>query len=324
MTDLSIIVPVYNVERYLARCLDSLLQQDLPADRYEVVVINDGSTDGSGALADRYAAQNSNIRVVHQPNQGLSEARNTGIDSARGRYVMFVDSDDYLEPDVIGGLVRKMDADDLDVLRFNYRNVNEEGDVIEPNKISKPYVDYSDSVCDGETFLAERLGGACYACQFALRRELTRIRFLRGRFFEDMLWTPQLLLASKRVTSVDTMVYNYLYRTGSISRNSDLAKRRKTIDDKLYIISRYLDWQHDVADKRWFTGQIASMVVGVLTMVATDFYNERNSYLRQIEALGVFPLSDYHATKYFRRKLRLANILGPRLFCCVMHLKSIL
>ena len=322
MLDLSIIVPVYNVEKYLPRCVDTLLEQDMSADRYEVVLVDDGSTDNSGVICERYAAQHQNIRVIHQKNQGLSEARNTGIDNSSGRYVMFVDSDDYLQPRVLRAIVEKMDHDKLDVLRFNYQDVDENGQVLQLNKISKPYVDYSDSVCDGVTFLSTRLGGACYAWQFALTRELTRIRFTRGRYFEDMLWTPFMLLEAKRVTSVDMMVYNYLYRSGSISRTNNISKKRKTIEDKLFIIRQYIDAQQTIADKRWFAGQVASMVVGVLTMVAADFYSERDSYLRQIEAFKAFPLSDYHATKYFRRKLRLANLLGPRLFCRLMHFKA--
>ena len=116
---LSIIVPVYNVEAFLSKCVDSLLAQDLPKEDYEVILVDDGSTDGSGALCDTLAAEHGNIRVIHQQNHGLSGARNAGIPAASGDYILFVDSDDYLCPDVLGTLVGLMESKELDILRFN-------------------------------------------------------------------------------------------------------------------------------------------------------------------------------------------------------------
>ena len=165
---LSIIVPVYNVERYLPKCIDSLLNQDLPSDAYEIIIVDDGSPDVCPAICDDYAMRFANIKVIHRENGGLSAARNSGIDGAEGKFVQFVDSDDYLESNVLKTLVEKMETDQLDVLRFNYRNVNERYEEIEPNKDPKHWVNYSSEVCDGLTFLNERLGPACYACQFKI------------------------------------------------------------------------------------------------------------------------------------------------------------
>ena len=119
---LSIIVPVYNVADYLAKCLDSLLAQDLPQNEYEIIVVNDGSTDNSGEIAQQYADKYANITLINQGNQGLSGARNTGIKCAKGDYIQFVDSDDYLEENVLGGLLKQVEKDNLDVLRFKYQN----------------------------------------------------------------------------------------------------------------------------------------------------------------------------------------------------------
>ena len=322
MLDLSIIVPVYNVAVFLPRCIDSLLAQDLPAANYEIIIVDDGSTDNSPKIADSYAGGHDNIIVRHQSNAGLSEARNAGIDLARGRYVMFVDSDDFLQPDVLNTIVSKMDSDKLDVLRFNYQNVNEKGEVFEPNKVSKPFVDYRDVVCDGMTFLTERLGGACYACMFALKRELTNIRFTPGRYFEDMLFTPAILLEAKRVTSINLMVYNYFSRSDSITKSVELTKVRKRIEDRFFVIEQYKSMSSYLSDKRWFNSMIAQATVGIMQNIATYFYVERNTYLQQIRNLHLFPLRDYHATRFFRRKLLLANLLGPRLFCYLLHIIS--
>jgi len=233
---------------------------------------------------------------------------------------MFVDSDDYIEPDILKSLISKVRQDDLDVLRFNYQNVNEKGEVFNPNKSFKPFVDYRDEVCDGCTFLNERLSTACYVVQFLVRRELVPT-FTRGLYFEDVDWTPRMLLQARRVTSVDTMVYNYFMRQGSITQNTDVAKKSKALNDRLTIIGNLLTLAHSVPDRRWFDGMVSTMTVSILTSVAELFYKERHSWLGRMKSLGVFPLSYFHLTKLARRKAQIINI-SPLFYCLLMHLKS--
>ena len=95
MIKLSIIVPIYGVEQYLCKCVDSLLAQDLPASDYEIILVDDESPDACPQICDEYAKEHANIRVIHQTNAGLSAARNAGLKVAKGEYVCFVDSDDY-------------------------------------------------------------------------------------------------------------------------------------------------------------------------------------------------------------------------------------
>lgn len=319
---LSIIVPIYNVEQYLRKCVDNLLKQDLPAEDYEIILVDDGSVDASGMIADEYAARYDNISVIHQDNKGLSEARNTGIRAAQGKYIQFVDSDDYIEPNVLGGLVQKMEDDNLDVLRFNYQNVNEKYEVFEPNKVSKPFVDYRDELCDGLTFLTERLGYGCYVWQFVVKRELIMdCIFKPGIYFEDTEWTPRMLVQAKRATSVDTMVYNYLLRIGSITQSVSNEKKRKVLNDKLSLIDDLQKLAEQVDDRRWFDGMIASTVLSILTTVAIEHYGETRHYIHLLKQLGVFPLSKYHLTPAAQRKGLLAN-LSPRLLCMLVHLKN--
>lgn len=313
---LSIVVPVYNVEAFLKKCVDSLLAQDLPREEYEIILVDDGSTDGCGALCDTFAAEQGNIRVIHQQNRGLSGARNTGIAVAKGEYIQFVDSDDYLCPNVLGGLVKIMDDKSLDILRFNYQNVNMAGEVFEPNKSGKPYVDYSDKVCDGETFLNERLGYACYACQFVVKSNMLRKEgngFKEGIYFEDMEWTPRILLQARRVASTSTVVYNYLYRSDSIARNIDLEKRRKAIQDKLAILGGFLELRRQIQDDRWFKGMASQSALSILDTVGRFFYAERKKYIHALKGVA-FPLSPYHATKSAKQKIWLANVC-PSLVC---------
>lgn len=317
----SIIVPVYMVEQYLSKCVESLLNQNLLAEEYEIILVNDGSPDRCGEICEDYAARFSNIKVVHRDNGGLSAARNNGIAESNGKYVQFVDPDDFLEPNVLKQLVDKMERDQLDVLRFNYQNVNERYEVFEPNKVDKPYVDYRDDVCDGSTFLTERLGFACYACQFMIRRELlNNCRFKEGVYFEDTEWTPRLLLQAARVSSTDLMVYNYLIRTGSITQSIDEEKKKKVLNDKLLLIDDLMEQMSMVKDKKWFEGTIAQTAVSIVGYVSKNYYDKRKQYLNALLSKKIFPLSVYQCTPSARRKIQLANV-SVGLLCFVLHYK---
>ena len=306
---LSVIVPIYKVEKYLRKCVDSILNQDLPSDEYEVILVDDGSPDNCGAIADEYASGYANVRAVHQGNGGLSVARNNGLEVACGEYIEFVDSDDYLEPNVLGSLVEKMDSDGLDVLRFDYQNVNESYEVFEPYKDVKPFVDLRDEICDGLTFLNERLGYACYAVQFMIRRSLlvnNGLYFKQGIYYEDLEWTPRMLLAATRVTSRPIIAYNYVLRQGSITIGSDALKGRKRSDDVLAVNSGQMQLAASVSDSRWFYGIVARSVASVLTNVAL-FQNLRTAryYLKQIRPF--LPLITYKDTSRIKRKIKFIN-----------------
>ncbi len=318
---LSIIVPIYNVEKYLPKCVESLLSQDLSLEEYEIILVDDGSPDRCGEICDDYASRYANIKVVHRENGGLSAARNSGIDVAQGKYVQFVDSDDYLEPNVLRTLVDKMETDNLDVLRFNYQNVNSRYRVFEPNKASKPFADYRDEVCDGLTFLNERLGYACYACQFMVRRELLlTCTFKEGIYFEDTEWAPRLLLQSERVASTTLMVYNYLMRVGSITKSTNEEKKKKLLNDELFLIDALKKQMTGVEDKRWFEGMIAQIALAIVGIVSKNFYANRKWYLRELLSKKIFPLSVYQSTPGARRKIRLAN-LSVGLLCFILHFR---
>ena len=321
---LSLIVPVYNVEAYLQKCVDSLLVQDLPEADYEIILVDDGSTDNSGQLCDKLAIGRNNIRVIHQPNRGLGAARNTGIAAAGGTYIQFVDSDDYLCPNVLGGIIHQLENQGLDILRINYRNVRQDGEVFEPNKYSKPFDNYSDDVCDGLTFLNERLGFACYAVQFVCRASLLKQEgngFREGILYEDVDWAPRILLQAKRVASCQTMVYNYLYRLDSITRNSDADRKRKSVEDKLQLIEAMNERCAAIKDHRWFDGMITQTALSVLSDVSRFFYKGKKEYIKRLKGLHAFPLSYYHATSSAAKKIRLANF-SPQLFCLLLDLKN--
>lgn len=321
---LSIIVPVYNVADYLAKCLDSLLVQDLPQNEYEIIVVNDGSTDNSGEIAQQYADKYANITLINQSNQGLSGARNTGIKHANGEYIQFVDSDDYLEENVLGGLMKQVEDDDLNVLRFNYENVNENGEIINPNKDPKHFVDFSNEVVDGLTFLNNKLGPACYAVQFIIKKELlidNNIIFKSGIYFEDVEWTPRMLLKAGRVASTGAVVYYYLVREGSITKAVNKDKQRKVLEDKILLIQSMKEQYCQNTNAIWYLSMIAGTVLSTIGYIATNFYDEYSAYLSKIKELKVYPLSYTQSTPSVKRKLQLINI-SPSLYCWLIHIKN--
>lgn len=326
MIKLSIIVPIYGVEQYLRKCVDSLLTQDILSSEYEIILVDDGSLDKCPQICDSYAAAHENIRVVHRENGGLSAARNSGIEVAQGEYLMFIDSDDYLQKNVLGALIEQMESQHLDVLRYNYYNVREDGSIFEPHKNAKPYFDYSSEVVDGETFLSERLGYACYAWAFVIKRNLIiddrcidyRCLFTEGIYFEDTDWTPRMLLKAKRVSSTERIVYNYLCREGSITLPDNPAKERKVLEDKIKLLYGFRERCNLVHDQSWFVWQTAGTTMSVLGILSTYPSKERKPYLNQLKSLNLFPLSTYRASGKVKLKILLANI-SPKLYCNLMH-----
>ena len=315
---LSIIVPIYNVAPYLRECVDRVLAQDITD--YEIILVDDGSPDECPQICDGYAEKYDNIRVVHKENAGLSAARNSGIKVATGDYIMFVDSDDYLQPNSLGALMEQVKRDNLDVLRFRYQNVRESGDAFAPYKDMTNYNDYSSTPTDGLTFLNERMGTQCYAVQFLVRREIVLLeQFTPGIYFEDTDWTPRMLLRAKRVASTELVVYNYLWREGSITLSQkDVAKQRKQLNDKLNILAKLNKLGNTVSDRRWFDSMISGMMVNVVGIIASTFYKERNEYIKQIKSYGVLPIKNINVAPRAVKKLKLVN-LSIKLAVWVLH-----
>ena len=335
MIKLSIIVPIYGVEQYLRKCVDSLLNQDI--DNYEIILVDDGSPDDCPQICDEYARlmnervnelTNERIKVIHRKNGGLSAARNSGIEVAQGKYIMFVDSDDYIEPNVLSGLIAQVECDNLDVLRYRLQYVNPQYEAYNPYK-SDPFKgnDYSEEVTDGVTFLNERMNTQCYAWVFLIKRDLIiddrciddRCLFTEGIYFEDTDWTPRMLVRAKRVASTNTVVYNYLQREGSITKAVNRSKQQKVLDDKMRLIGEMQRQSKELQEKglnnAWFSRMIADTVISVIGILSVDFYSERKGYLEQLKQMNVYPLTSKST------KAKLIN-LSPRLAVELLHWKN--
>lgn len=232
----SIVIPVYNVRDYLERCVASALALKLEV---EILLVDDGSTDGSGELCDALAQTDGRVRVVHQKNGGLSAARNTGIQNASGDHILFLDSDDFLDPSETDAMLTEL-RPDTDVLLGLYRNYYADGERYEAEQCgafltmegSVPIEDFLRAVpADGQN---------CYmvAWRFVCRRDFlvaNGLLFLSGIYHEDEEWTARLFGAAEAVTVTHHYFYQYRQaRVGSIMANGGA----KHIFDRYTILER--------------------------------------------------------------------------------------
>jgi len=312
---LSFIVPIYGVEPYLRKCIDSLLHQDYSD--YEIILVDDGGTDGCPAICDEYAAKVDNIQVIHRENGGLSAARNSGMDVAKGDYLCFVDSDDYWTENVLGALMEQIEREHLDVLRFRWQNVRETGETFKPYT-EENFADFSSLPLSGIDFLNQRMGIQCYAWSFIVGREwCEQERFTEGILFEDTDWTPRMLVRANRVAGTDTVVYHYLWRENGITLSKQPDKIQREIENKISLIGRLRGW----GTTDWYLGMISALVVSVIGILSEGLYSKRKQYLCTIKGLDVFPLSMKGLNKKTRRKARLINI-SPSLAVWILHIKN--
>ncbi len=226
---LTYIIPVYNTEQYVLRCLQSIVEQHLWPDDYEILAVDDGSTDGSKAVVEAFSRDHAQVKLLTQENAGVSAARNMALEHARGRYIMFVDSDDCLGDDVMHKLLQRALDEDLDVLSFNYSCEDASGNLL-PHTRQDNYE--STDVAKGYDFLKVH-SMTPYVWRFLIRREYLE----RGgwRFdtsliaCEDGALISCFLLNAERMAHDNTIAYRYVNRSDSAMHNPDPEHLRRRI-----------------------------------------------------------------------------------------------
>lgn len=215
---LTIIVPVYNILEYLPRCVHSITAQTYR--NLEILLVDDGSTDGTGQLCDALASEDDRIRVIHKENGGSSSARNLAIEQAGGEYLGFVDSDDYIAPDMYEKLYQGIVTYQVTVAQIGRDEIDEQGNLL-PNICEPP----AEPVCyDSEEFLRELLmhRGDCSFCTKLVKRELLlEERFPMGLLNEDFHLLIKILPAVGKLVSLPGQAYHVFYRIGSNSRKAE-------------------------------------------------------------------------------------------------------
>lgn len=312
MLKLSIIVPVYNVEKYISKCLESLIRQDIELDEYEIIVINDGSTDNSLEIALEYEFKYKNIKVISQTNQGLGAARNTGMLNANGQYIMFVDSDDYLKKNSLQKILYISTDKNLDVLRFNYNEVDENGLIIPKRKNSLNSIRYSEKVETGIEFTLNSLGWACYVCLYIYNTDFLRknnFSFVPNIYFEDVIWLSEILLQTKRICSVDESLYYYLQRAGSITKGNTKEKKIKIFNDKILVLNWIKQQSNEnLVLKNWYDGFISLTVMGLFSFIANELPEYKSELLKHIKQQKYWPFKSYKFTNKQLRDLLIMNL----------------
>lgn len=228
---LSVVVPVYGVESTLDGCVESILAQDVSG--MEVVLVDDGSPDACPAMCDAWAQREPAVSVVHRANGGLSAARNSALDIARGRYVMFVDSDDRLAPGTIAPLIGIMEREDrCDMLEFPVRKEEADGTV---TALSFPEQRYDEPL---RYWTEGRCYAHSYACNKVFRRSaIGSLRFDVGRKFEDVRFTAQLLQQARTVMTTGRGLYIYTYNADGITATADRHAIRDLLEAHLAVMA---------------------------------------------------------------------------------------
>lgn len=230
MIKISIIVPIYNVEKQLERCIKSLLTQEDKDLQTEIILVNDGSTDDSGKIAKEYALKyKDKIIYLEKENGGLSDARNYGMNYATGQYIAFVDSDDYISEELYPKLVKYM-MDDYDLIKIKISKVDEQGDIIDQNYSPEFYKKTGEEAFEilyKSDVMTEVAWSYIYKTSFIKENNF---KFAKGLYHEDFGLVPLIILKAKKVASTNVGTYNYVQTQNSITRGQNSKKVKMAKD----------------------------------------------------------------------------------------------
>ena len=249
---LSIIIPIYNVGPYLSRCIDSILLAPGIGSE-EIILVDDGSTDGSAVVADSYAERYDFISCYHKENGGLSDARNYGLERAEGRYVFFCDSDDTVIPESLGRIIKRMAETDADVLLWDGISIDEND---EPSDFGMDVILTHKGLCRGKMITGteamvrqikdhNRIAMTAWlrACRTDFLKDKNLV-FMMGLLHEDELWTPEVMLNAEKVMYFEEKVYCYRMRKGSIMANAASGQKQHA-GDLMYILDKLREHYFD-------------------------------------------------------------------------------
>ena len=286
MIKVSVIVPVYNVYEYLGRCLDSLVNQTLK--EIEIIVVNDGSPDNSQLIIDKYAKKYSNIKAYKKKNGGLSDARNYGLAKATGEYIAFIDSDDYVDVNMLEKMYNKAKKDDLDIVVCDSINVYEDSDA---KILIHSNLHYSDNV------IYNYLLSPPMACIRIYKKALfDKVQFKKGIYYEDLELTPGLVKYTSKIGFVEEGLYYYLQRSGSIMKQNKY-------NEKLLDIFKVLEHNKNLLN-RDYPNEVEYMYITHLLRTATlrflDYF-ESKELLRRINVTIRNNYPNYSANKYYKK-----------------------
>lgn len=276
MPKFSIIIPVYNVEKYIKKCLDSVFNQTYKD--YEVIVVNDESMDKSIEIAKKYK-----INLINQKNMGLSEARNNGIKQAKGEYLIFLDSDDYIEKDLLKEINKSL-VNNPDIVRYQVKDITELGE--KENK----EIGFNEKNGQEAFELISKYHYVEPAWLYAVKRNYyleNNFKFKKGTYHEDFGLIPLMIIKSKKVNSIEYCGYCYVKRNNSIMNNNSYEKTLKKVEDTLKHYDYLMEEIEKIKniDSSYFKSFISnSVILKILELKKEDY----KKYLKILKEKRVF------------------------------------
>lgn len=286
---LSCVIPLYNCRDFIAPCLDGLLQV-LPIHDFELILVDDGSTDGSREICEKYSKQYPYVLYSRQQNDGPATARNKGLEAAHGDYVWFVDADDSIVPQIVETLqVVVAEHPDVDLVSFGYKSEypdRDETTVMTPNKM----------ICNGLEFLQKKEGGAFLWNNIYRRSSIGEHRFINGvRHIEDFCFNHQTVIDFKKVVVLPDIGYRYNRKNvSSISHGRSQKDRDQANDDSYRVYRALYDDMHRCNEeaKKEFLEKVLhfSIAAHLYTMMQFDDYKTIKGYISVYREMGLYPL----------------------------------
>lgn len=292
MIKVSVIVPVYNVEKFLPKCLDSLINQTFK--EYEIIVVNDGSPDDSQNIIDLYKEKYPIlIKSFIKENGGLSDARNYGLTKAKGKYVMFIDSDDYVTNDIIEKLYNCIEKEQSDMAICNFIRINSKGKEIKNYNYNPGTV----NVLDNKQILFNQPT----ACNKIYKKELFKyLKFDKGKYYEDLRLINKLYLKCNKVAFIDNFCYYYIERANSIMQDTNIKRNLEIIDAIKSLIAFYKDEKkYDIFKKEIEFLMIDNIIISTMTRIICS----NKQYKKQLKEYWHFinkEFPTYKKNKYIK------------------------
>ncbi len=316
----SVIVPVYNVEKYLNECINSILSQDFLD--YELILVNDGSTDNSGNICDEYAKKDDRIKTIHKKNGGSSSARNVGTNIAQGEYIVYLDSDDYICDNSFLTKLAQKTRFGVDIIFYGYKKYFEHEKVWGKDICQYPLLkDKEPSKALSSLLETDMYDGSAW--NKAVRREFllqNGIMFEPGMISEDSEWFLNVIVSAKTYDAVNEAFIVYRQREGSISH----APKLKSLTDNLLMLEK---WSNRLKEKNFaidFRDVLSSVLsryyVNMLILYTRFPNNQVEKYFKRVKSLKF--LLKYSLTKRAITVRRFCSIFGLRItlmFLCVLN-----
>lgn len=321
---ISVVVPIYKVEKYLEECITSILNQTYK--NLEVILVNDGSPDKCGEICEKYKKIDDRVIVIHQSNRGLSNARNTGIRQSKGKYICFVDSDDYIEKDFLEVLHKEAENDNLDITCGSYTKLYSDKKIEKNNRHTNLY---SKKAIKGKVFLRNQFKFNDYRMEvwtnlynrnFLLKN---KIEFCDGILHEDEEFTPNAFLKAKRVKLVYTNGYIYRQREESIMNNKSTIKNIDSIKliinklSEIYYYEKIDDISKDVISRI-----IVHLFNSLILRIKQSNISNKIEQYRNIDIRNLKIIMKYNNNMNIKVKIKIFILqISPTLFNLIMDIK---